>query len=550
MGIVEGENNLLDQGRGILCIHGDPTVDLLNLADPEDPRERDLRRGVRVRHSVRLECERHDVRPDRALQGCGRSLGHDVAMVDDAKPIGEPVGFLHVLGRQEDCHALLVETADVLPHSCPVLRIESRRRLVEEQHLRMRNEGHREIEALPHPARVRPGAAVRGVLQVNRLQQLRNSLLSFPLREMVQRALEAQVLSARELVIDSDLLGRIPNDLAYGGGILVHVDTVHDRGSGRLLDERRDHFDRRRLARAVRAEESKDFPAANREGNSIDRTDVRIEDLGEILDLNDRIALGSPRRGRDRRTLRLRDARDGLGGHAAPQRFVAFKGAGWTPFEHAREVRPSPSWRRGSLGARFDMVAMMPIAGPTLPAPEVSQRQRHVYVVRGERVNATAPHKAIQIDPVVSVHLRQDGNLPAILYEPPNESADPPEELVRTFGAPAFSVLPRPFQAPPKGTVLSPIDWRVMRPLIREPRMPIRTLAERTGLSPKTVRRHRDALLRDGALTIEVHVRGARARGLLMYNLWLTLPHLPARPPRHPHAAPPVRRRARDARAP
>ena len=164
-----------------------------------------------------------------------------------------------------------------------------------------------------------------------------------------------------------------------------------------------------------------------------------------------------------------------------------------------------------------------------IPAPEVFQRRRHVYVFRGERVNATAPHKAIQIDPVVSVHLRQDGNLPAILYEPPNEAADPPEELVRTFGAPAFSVLPRPFQAPPKGTVLSPIDWRVMRPLIREPRMPIRTLAERTGLSPKTVRRHRDALLREGAFTIEVHVRGARARGLLLYNLWLTLPHLPAR---------------------
>src|SRR5207245_732217 len=37
------------------------------------------------------------------------------------------------------------------------------------------------------------------------------------------------------------------------------------------------------------------------------------------------------------------------------------------------------------------------------------------------------------------------------------------------------------------------------------------------------------ALLREGAFTIEVHVRGARARGLLLYNLWLTLPHLPAR---------------------
>src|SRR5438105_4995661 len=131
-----------------------------------------------------------------------------------------------------------------------------------------------------------------------------------------------------------------------------------------------------------------------------------------------------------------------------------------------------------------------------IPAPEVFQRQRHVYVFRGERVNATAPEKAIQIDPVVSVHLRQDGNLPAILYEPPGEPTDPPEELVRTFGPPAFSVLPGPFQAPPKGTVLSPIDWRAMRPLIRAPRMPTRTLAARTGLSSQTVRPRRDALPR------------------------------------------------------
>src|SRR2546421_2654833 len=145
-----------------------------------------------------------------------------------------------------------------------------------------------------------------------------------------------------------------------------------------------------------------------------------------------------------------------------------------------------------------------------IPAPEVFQRQRHVYVFRGERVNATAPNKAIQIDPVVSVHLRQDGNLPAILYEPPGEAADPPEELVRTFGAPSFSVLPRPFEAPPKGTVLSPLDRLVMRPLTLPPRMPIRTLAERTGLSPKTVRRHPDPFLRDGALTVEGRVRGAR----------------------------------------
>jgi len=54
-----------------------------------------------------------------------------------------------------------------------------------------------------------------------------------------------------------------------------------------------------------------------------------------------------------------------------------------------------------------------------IPAPEVFQRQRHVYVFRGERVNATAPNKAIQIDPVVSVHLRQDGNTSEFIHKIP-----------------------------------------------------------------------------------------------------------------------------------
>src|SRR5256885_14413545 len=184
---------------------------------------------------------------------------------------------------------------------------------------------------------------------------------------MVEGALEPQILSAREFVIDPDLLGRVPDDLADGGGILVHVDPVHDGSAGRLLDERRDHLDRRGLSRTVRAKEPEDLPAADREGNSIHRADVRIEDLGQILDLNDRIALGSHRRSRDRPTLRFREVRDGLGGHAAPQRFVAFKGAGYPLSKDAREVRPSPSWRRGRFRARFEVVGMMSFAGPLLP---------------------------------------------------------------------------------------------------------------------------------------------------------------------------------------
>ena len=62
MCVVEGENDLRDQGRRILRVNGDPPVDLLNFADAVNSRESSFRRGVRVRDPVRLERQRHDVR--------------------------------------------------------------------------------------------------------------------------------------------------------------------------------------------------------------------------------------------------------------------------------------------------------------------------------------------------------------------------------------------------------------------------------------------------------------------------------------------------------
>src|SRR3989475_9566862 len=200
----------------------------------------------------------------------------------------------------------------------------------------MWDEGHREVQALAHSARVGPRAPIRCILQVDRFQQLCNSLLPLLLREMIERALEAEVLPTREFVVDPDFLGRIPDDLADSGRIPVHVDSVHDGRPGRLLDECRDHFDRRGLPRSVRAKETENLAAADLERDSVDRADVRVVHLHQILHMNDRVALSRQPRSHDGGTPRSRDARRGLGGHAAPQRSVGFKGAGFLLLEHAR----------------------------------------------------------------------------------------------------------------------------------------------------------------------------------------------------------------------
>src|SRR5256884_9436419 len=103
----------------------------------------------------------------------------------------------------------------------------------------MRDEGHREVQALAHSARVGPGAAVCRLFEVNRLQHLRDSPVPLLLREMIERALEAQVLSTRKFVVNPDFLGRISYDLADAGGILVFSHPVHQRGARSSLVEAR-----------------------------------------------------------------------------------------------------------------------------------------------------------------------------------------------------------------------------------------------------------------------------------------------------------------------
>ena len=50
--------------------------------------------------------------------------------------------------------------------------VEARRRLVEEEHRRLVDERAREVDAAPHPARVRANEAVAGVGQVEALEEL------------------------------------------------------------------------------------------------------------------------------------------------------------------------------------------------------------------------------------------------------------------------------------------------------------------------------------------------------------------------------------------
>ena len=113
---------------------------------------------------------------DLRLELVGGAAGDDLAVVDDGDRVGQLVGLLEVLRRQQERRALADEAADDVPHPEPAARVEARRRLVQEQEPRPPDQGAAEVEPAAHAARVGLDDAVGGVGQVELLEQLVGAL--------------------------------------------------------------------------------------------------------------------------------------------------------------------------------------------------------------------------------------------------------------------------------------------------------------------------------------------------------------------------------------
>ena len=62
-----------------------------------------------------------------------RSLGSDRALVHHDEAVAELFGLVHVMRGEDEREAALLEPKEAVPHGVAGLRVETRRRLVEEQ---------------------------------------------------------------------------------------------------------------------------------------------------------------------------------------------------------------------------------------------------------------------------------------------------------------------------------------------------------------------------------------------------------------------------------
>ena len=182
---------------------------------------------------------------------------------------------------QEDGDAAVTQAVDQALHVARRDGIEARRRLVEEEDGGVGEERASEADALAQALREIAGEIVRAGLEADRLERVPDSVR---VPDAVEPGEELEVLRHCQAQIEARSLGHHRDPLPDLDPIRRRERKARDDcRSGGWRDQRPEHAHRRRLARAVRAEEAEHLSRSDRERDVVDR-DAVPEPLGEVLD--------------------------------------------------------------------------------------------------------------------------------------------------------------------------------------------------------------------------------------------------------------------------
>ena len=243
------------QARGQVPPVRDPQRDLGALQVDDGTRDRHGALGADGGVRDRPEAEPDQV-AERRLEPGRRVVGDDHAVVDDDHPVGDGVRLLEVVRRQHDRRALLrVQPGDLLLEVDPVLRVEARRRLVEEEDPRRVHQTDRDVEPSALAARQGRDRPHRLLGEVERRDELVGALVGLtpahPERPGLADQLVAPALGVAGRVALADVADRAPHV-----AVLAHHVVPGDLGgAGGRWQEGGEHPQGRRLPGTVGSEE-------------------------------------------------------------------------------------------------------------------------------------------------------------------------------------------------------------------------------------------------------------------------------------------------------
>ena len=195
-------------------------------------------------------------------------------MIHHDEPVAELLRLVHVVRRQHERDAALLQPEQAIPDHVPGLRVEARRRLVEEQQLGIVDERARDRQTPLHPARERLHLVAGALGELDEVEQLVDLRLQLAAREPEVAAVDEHVLAHRQLRVERVVLRNDAEPGSDAGAVRVWVETEDAQRPAADRRDAADHPHRRALAGAVRPEEAERLAAPDVEVDSVDRDEV------------------------------------------------------------------------------------------------------------------------------------------------------------------------------------------------------------------------------------------------------------------------------------
>src|SRR5437867_4142662 len=101
-----------------------------------------------------------------------RALRGDLRLVHDDEAVAELLGLVHVVRREDKRGAALLQAVEAVPDKVPGLRVEARRRLVEEHELRLVDQAAGDRQAALHAAREMLDDVAAALGQLDEVEEL------------------------------------------------------------------------------------------------------------------------------------------------------------------------------------------------------------------------------------------------------------------------------------------------------------------------------------------------------------------------------------------
>jgi hypothetical protein len=184
------------------------------------------------------------------------AVDEDPALVKDRDPVGELFRFVEMLCGQQHRGASVGELADGLPDLEAGVRVEASGRLVEDDHGRVPDQTHGDVETPAHAAGVGRHSPISGV------GEREAGELFFGDRARVLEVAKPgdhhEVFAPGEDLVDRCELSGETDRLADLSGLRHDIEPVHHRSAGVGLGQRGEDLHDRGLTGPVRAEECHD----------------------------------------------------------------------------------------------------------------------------------------------------------------------------------------------------------------------------------------------------------------------------------------------------